>query len=323
MTQSNKYVIITPAKNEQDFIEETIKSVLSQSIPPLEWVIVSDGSTDMTDDIVRSYCKRHSFLRLVRLENRDGRNFSAKAAAFEAGLHVLQTREYEFIGNLDADVSFGSDYFERLLDRFHGRPRLGVGGGLILEKISEEFCAQVIHQHSVAGAVQLFRSRCFMEIGGYVPVKSGGIDAIAEIMARMLGWEVETFPDLQVLHHRRVQTGAASVFKTRFRQGINHSRMGYHWLFQLLSAASRLADPPIVIGAALVMVGYCWGTLRYREKVLSRPLVEFLRSEQLDRIKSIQSESAKRLRKVRIPGEYTTTKLPHRTLTSKAARGNQ
>jgi poly-beta-1,6-N-acetyl-D-glucosamine synthase len=297
MKPFSNYVVITPAKNEQDFIEETIKSVVAQSLQPCEWVIVSDGSTDRTDEIVQDYASRHSFLRLVRLENSSIRNFSAKVAAYGAGLQALRSNDYDFIGNLDADVSFRTDYFERLLERFRGRDRLGIGGGLILERIGREFRPQPIYRHSVSGAVQLFRSRCFRDIGGYTPVRCGGIDTVAEVMARMHGWEVETFPDLHVLHHRRVQTGAGNVFTTRFRQGVNHSRMGYHWFFQLLSSASRLGDPPRFIGAALVMAGYSWGSLRYREiKVLPLPVIEFLRTEQLNRIKSIRSELTKRVR---------------------------
>src|SRR4051794_6754931 len=123
------YVLITPAKNEEGFIQRTLDSVVAQSILPREWVVVSDGSTDKTDEIVKAYSEKYPFVRLLRLENAGKRNFSAKVGAFRAGMATLTTRDYQFIGNLDADVSFAPDYFARLLQRFALRERLGLSGG--------------------------------------------------------------------------------------------------------------------------------------------------------------------------------------------------
>jgi len=289
------YVLITPAKNEQQFIGKTIESVLAQSAPPREWIIVSDGSTDNTDQIVQGYCRENPFLRLVRVENGNGRHFAAKVAAFRCGLDAAVSNKYEFIGNLDADVSFAPDYFERVLLKFSQRRTLGVAGGLILENLGNVFVPQAIHRYSVAGAVQLFRRSCFEQIGGYTPVRAGGIDTAAEIKARMHGWEVETFPDLQVFHHRRIQTGSSNILATRFRQGVNHSRLGYHPLFQLLSSISRVKDRPYCIGSALVLAGYCWASFRYPDKVLPPHVVEFLRKEQWKRVRALREELANRI----------------------------
>lgn len=289
------YVLITPAKNEQQFIGKTIESVLAQSVRPREWIIVSDGSTDNTDRIVQGYCRDNPFLRLERVEDGKGRNFAAKVAAFRRGVDAVGDSNYDFIGNLDADVSFASDYFERILLKFAQRRSLGLAGGLILENCGDIFVPQSTHRYSVAGAVQLFRRSCFEQIGGYTPVRAGGIDTVAEIKVRMHGWEVETFPDLRVFHHRRIQTGCSNILATRFRQGVNHSRLGYHPLFQVLSSISRVQDRPYGIGAALVLAGYCWASVRYPDKVLPSDVVKFLREEQGERVRAWRAEWANRI----------------------------
>lgn len=153
------YVLVTPARNEAATIEETIKSVLSQSHLPVEWVIVSDGSTDRTDEIVREYSRMHTFLRLLRLEGRPMRGFASVVFATESGVKVLHTKDYDFIGLLDADVRFQSNYFELVLERFSSAPKLGLAGGLVVDVGG----GRIIHQYmkDVAGAVQCFRRDCF------------------------------------------------------------------------------------------------------------------------------------------------------------------
>jgi glycosyltransferase involved in cell wall biosynthesis len=284
------YVLITPARNEQDFIEGVILSVIAQSLPPREWIIVSDGSTDLTDEIVRRYSRQHTFIKLLRIEGGRTRNFSAKVTAFRAGMSNLSIDAYHFIGNLDADVTFRSDYFVRLLEQFSAQSRLGIAGGLILERIGREFHPQRIHRNSVAGAVQMFRRRCFTEIGGYIPIPGGGVDAAAEITARMHGWRVQTIPSLTVFHHRRVVTGTSNVFRTRLRQGRNHHSLGYHPLFQVLSSLYQITERPYIVGSMLVMAGYVWGRFRDRGSVLDEDVVRFLQREQLRRIISLPRE---------------------------------
>ena len=281
-----EYVLITPAKNEEACLEQTIAAVLSQSVLPRTWVIVSDGSVDRTDEIAARYARSHGFIRLLRAPARGQRDFGSKARAFQAGYDQVKDTAYDFVGNLDADVSFGPDYYERILDRFRANPGLGIAGGIIRERIDDRFVPQRISLNSVAGAVQLFRRRCFEDVGGYIPMSAGGIDAAAEIIARMHGWTVQTFPDIPVYHHRRVSTGKATVLSTRFHQGITNYLLGYHPLFQLMSALYRVGDRPYVIGSAFVLLGYGWSWLRRYQRPVSREVVRFLRSEQRARLAS-------------------------------------
>lgn len=127
MTQ---YVLITPAHNEEAFIAKTIESVIAQTVRPLRWVIVNDASTDSTGEIVGNYARRHSFLRLVNVARPSGRHFGNKVRAFNRGLEELEGLTFDFIGNLDADISFEPDYMENILRELEGDPTLGIAGGI-------------------------------------------------------------------------------------------------------------------------------------------------------------------------------------------------
>ncbi|MGH7495305.1 MAG: glycosyltransferase [bacterium] len=203
-TQAFQYALITPARNEEAFIERTVKAVVSQTVLPQIWVIVNDGSSDRTAEIAGHYASQYDFIRLIHISRNGERDFGAKAFAFQYGYDYLRGTSCAFVGNLDADVEFETTYFERLLQAFDNDPRLGLAGGIIFEYDGREFIRQNTGLSSVAGAVQLFRRRCYEEIGGYVPLELGGIDTVVEVLARKHGWKVQTFPELRVMHHRRV-----------------------------------------------------------------------------------------------------------------------
>jgi poly-beta-1,6-N-acetyl-D-glucosamine synthase len=284
------YLLITPAKNEESHIGSLIESVVAQTVLPQKWVIVDDSSTDQTSAIANSYASRYEFIEVIRAGTEKDRNFSSKARAFRVGYERVLDVPHCFVGNLDADVTFDADYFEKLLHNFQQAPSLGVAGGLILEKIRGRYQAQQTSLNSVAGAVQLFRRKCFEDIGGYQELRSGGIDSLAEIMARMRGWDVRTFEDLHVLHHRQVTTGSGHVLATRFRQGSNHYVMGYGLLFQLASSAARLTEQPVLIGSIGTLAGYAFAAFQRKPAQVSTEVREYLRSEQRMRLRSFLQE---------------------------------
>src|SRR5579862_2102121 len=267
------YNLITPAKNEEAHIGRTIEAVLSQTVLPSKWLIVSDGSVDRTDDIVEHYARRHSFIRLMRNEPGGAGKavgFGSKALAFRKGYESLAGTRFSLIGNLDADITFESGrYYETVTERMVDNPRLGIAGGRILELADGKFVGQNVSSNSVAGAVQLFRRQCYEGFGGYIPMMRGGIDAAAEIMARMYGWQVTTFADLQVFHHRWVSTSARSVAQARFRQGITNHLLGYHPVFQVASSLSRIKENPLILGSICMLSGYCWSWIKRQQHVLS------------------------------------------------------
>jgi len=284
MAKERDYVLVTPAKNEQANIERLIRAVLSQTVLPKKWVIVDDGSTDSTAQIVASYAVRKGFIELVTAPKRTERDFASKARGFKVGFARFANVDYDLVGNLDADISLPPDYFERILQKFSADPRLGIAGGIIWEKVGEQFLPQHLSPNSVAGAVQLFRAQCYADIGGYIPLRHGGIDAAAEIMARMRGWSVETFPELPVHHHRRVSTGRKWILSTRFFQGRTNYLLGYHPVFQVLSSVSRMVDRPYILGSLTTLLGYLWFAAKSTERGMPADAVRFLRTEQKARL---------------------------------------
>jgi glycosyltransferase involved in cell wall biosynthesis len=283
------YVLVTAARNEAAFIEKTLQSVVAQKKRPLKWVIVSDGSTDQTEAIVEQHAGQHGFIQLSRRTGDQVRNFGSKVRAFASGYEQLKALPFEFVGNLDADVSMDPAYYEGVLSRFAQNERLGIAGGTRYDLCNGQFRKIHAARNSVGGPYQLFRRACYEEIGGYRPFKLGGIDAVAEIMARMHGWEVMSFPELRVYHYRCTGTAGGNIFKGNVRRGMQNYVIGYHPVFQIASCVFQLFNYPVLIGSLAVLSGYVWAACKGYDKVVAEDVIRYLRSEQLTRLRSFFS----------------------------------
>jgi poly-beta-1,6-N-acetyl-D-glucosamine synthase len=278
------YVLITPARNEDAFIEKTIESVTSQTVLPLKWVIVSDGSTDSTEEVVKRYTPEYPWIELVSMPERAERHFAGKVMAFNAGLERVGNLQYDIVGNLDADLSFESDYFEFLLDRFAENPRLGVAGTPFVEG-SVSYNYHFTSTEHVSGACQLFRRSCFETIGGYVPLKEGGIDLVAVVTARMRGWQTRTFTQKTCEHHRKMGSGKHGVLTYAWRGGYHDYLMAVHPAWQVIRFVHHLAKRPYVVWAVLLLAGYLWGAITRAKRPVSNEFVDFRRGEQMRRLR--------------------------------------
>jgi len=281
------YVIITPARNEADLIEVTLKSVANQTVRPLKWVVVSDGSTDGTDDIVARYSKEYPWIQLVRTPERKERNFAGKVFAFNTGYAEVKNLDYKVIVSLDGDISFEPDYFEFLLAKIAEDSNLGLTGTPFQELSGGMYDYRFVSREHVSGACQVFRRECFEAIGGYVPVKGGSIDHIAVISSRMKGWKTRTWTEKVCIHHREIGTAQQSVVNARFKYGVKDYRIGNHPLWEVFRACYQMTRSPICIGGLALGAGYFWGALRRVERPVSRELVAFHQREQLQRLKKI------------------------------------
>jgi biofilm PGA synthesis N-glycosyltransferase PgaC len=290
MAKSLPYVLVTPARNEAAFIEQTIKSVIAQTILPLRWVIVSDGSTDGTDEIVKQYAALHHWIELVRKPDRKERDFGGKVRAFNAGYERLQGLEYDIIGNLDADGTFEEDYIEYLLNEFAQDPRLGVAGTNYWESTWEKALKhdyRFANSEDVSGLCQLFRRKCFEAIGGYTPSKHGGVDLVASLKARMHGWGTRTFTGKYAIHHRQQGTADSHKFTVEFYNGRKDFMFGGHPLWEVCRAAYRLTRKPYVIGGCMVLAGFLTAMISGMEKTVTPEIVEFRRKEQMGRLRKL------------------------------------
>ncbi|MGB5530096.1 MAG: glycosyltransferase family A protein [Ignavibacteriaceae bacterium] len=282
-----KYVLITAAKNEELFIEKTIQSVLIQTIKPERWIIVSDGSIDRTVQIVEEYKNKYKFIDLIALPPNKERNFSSKVNALNLALSKFERAEFDFIGNLDADVTLDKSYYEEVFGSFQSNPKLGIAGGIIIDCIDDKEYPQNISLNSVAGAIQVFRKQCFEKIGYYIPFKYGGEDAYLEIMARMMGWDVQTLAELKVLHHRRTGTGMGSLVKANYRSGKMFYTLGYSPIFFLVRCFYRIFDKPILIGSLLNIIGYLSAFIKKEKCPAGNAFIDYVRSEQKERLRSL------------------------------------
>ncbi|MEI6560761.1 MAG: glycosyltransferase [Verrucomicrobiota bacterium] len=284
-----KYVLVTPARNEEAYLEKTIRSVVAQNRRPEKWIIVNDGSGDRTEEIIRRYAGQEPWIQLLSMPEHRDRQFAAKAHCFNAGYELLKDAAFDIIGNLDADISFGPDYFEFLLDKFSARPDLGVAGTPYVEDASRPKAHTYAHRFTqlehVSGACQLFRRDCFEAIGGYKPIKGGGIDWIAVTTARSKGWQTRTFVERTCFHHRKLGTGTENPWLVRFRYGQKAYAMGGHPLFESLRGLFQMRQRPFVLGGVSFLAGYAWSAMKRAERPVSRELMDFHRAEQMARLR--------------------------------------
>jgi glycosyltransferase involved in cell wall biosynthesis len=283
--------LITPARNEAQYIELTIKSMIAQTLLPLKWVIVSDGSSDQTDELVRKYLKEHQWIELLRMPERAQRHFAGKVHAFKAGYERLKDTKVEIIGNLDADVSFEPRHFEFLIGRMSENPQIGVAGAPFREG-TFQYDYRFSNIENVWGGCQLFRRECYEAIGGYMPLKGGCIDHVAILSARMIGWQTRTFTEMVCVHHRQMGTAMQGVLKARFKIGVKDYTVGNHPLWELARTIYQMKSSPFAIGGLALGLGYAWSLIRRAEVPLSPDLVAFVRREQLNRLKKFFSRNS-------------------------------
>jgi len=292
---SIKFVLITPARNEVSFIGATIRSVIAQTLRPLKWIIVSDGSTDGTDDVIREFARLHHWIELIRMPEHRNRQFAAKANCFNAGYARLADVPYDFVGNLDADITFESDYFDYIFTKFLADPALGVGGTPFVE--DQEHARKHTYAHSLAnlehvsGACQIFRRKCFEAVGGYVPIEGGAIDWIAVTTARMKGWHTRTFTEKVCHHHRPIGTGNNRAILVPFHYGRKAYYVGGHPLWAVLRGIFQMRNQPWIVGGLLFQLGFFWALTTRTKRVVSPSLMAFHRAEQLGRLKALLSFS--------------------------------
>lgn len=284
------YAIVTAAKNEAALLRRTIESVIAQNHLPSRWVIVDDGSTDPTGEIAESYASRFGWIRLVHRHSTLRRSFGAKATAFSLGCDYLVDVDYECVGNLDADIEIGPEYYARVLERFEQDPRLGIAGGAFLEIGRDGRWHRVRSSpDSVRGAVQLFRRNCYEEVGGYLPLRRGGIDAAAEITARSFGWHVRTFPEIVVRHLRPTGHLVGGGIQRSVRKGIKDRSLGYGVAFETVRCLSRARERPLLLAAMARLIGYGCAWVRGDRSVLSSEVVRRFRFEQREKLAKVLS----------------------------------
>ncbi len=282
-----KYVVITPVRDEEACLKFTVESVVRQTIRPTEYVIVDDGSKDATGEIIDEYAQRYSWIHGVHRKDRGFRKLGGGIIeAFYAGYDALTCHEWEFVAKLDGDLSFEPDYFERCLDHFRGKPRLGVGGGVLYHIESGVKRLERGPRFHVRGGAKFFRRACWEAIGGLWV--GPGSDCLDEVKANMLGWSSLSFDELQV-HHHRIAGSAYGLWGGTAKLGVASYVAGYHPLYMLAKCGARLFDRPAVLGSIAMLYGFVSCYLKRTSRVNDPDLVRYLRSQQLRRLTGRQT----------------------------------
>jgi glycosyltransferase involved in cell wall biosynthesis len=256
--------------------------MVAQTRRPAEWVLVDDGSSDRTAEIAEACAAEHPFVRVLRRRDRGHREAGAGVIqAFYAGFESLATRDWEFVVKLDADLSFAPDYFERCLERFAAEPRLGIAGGVIYNRIGEQWVRERHPDFHVRGATKIYRRACWDAIGGLHRV--AGWDTLDEVKANMLGWQTRSFGDLHVRQHRF--TGdAAGQWSNWVKNGRASYIAGYHPLFLFAKALARLPRRPHATASLGLLFGFARAWLQRTARIDDPELIRYVQRQQLRRL---------------------------------------
>jgi len=282
-----RYVVITPVRDEERYIEATIESVCRQTTRPSEWIIVDDGSTDRTGEILDRTAAQLPWVRVIHRTNRGFRKSGGGVMeAFYEGYNALQSNDWDFIVKLDGDLSFAPDYFEKCFEYFRRDPELGIGGGEIHHDLSGVLKPEVNPRFHVRGATKIYREACWKVIGNLWPAP--GWDTIDEVKANMLGWKTYAFTDLCLLHHRL--TGSEEgLLRDKVKHGVACYVSGYHPVYVMASCLNRITQKPYVIGSAALLYGFLKAHFSRPPRVEDRSYVAYIRGQQLRRLCGMQT----------------------------------
>lgn len=286
--QTVPLVIIAPVRDEADLIRLTLDSMVRQTIRPVEWIIVDDGSQDATPDIVREYAEKYDFIRLVQRPDRGFRKVGGGVvAAFKYGVSQIKHQDYQYIAKLDGDMSFGPRYLEMMFDQFAKDEKLAAVSGKVFREEDGKKIEEIIIDEHVAGQFKLYRRVAFEQIGGFVEeVLWDGIDVHT---ARMKGWNTLSFyhPEAILMHHRLMGSSDKNVYRGRLRWGRGIWFMGYHPLYAIASGIFRMREKPFIIGGLLIIAGYLQAALTHAPRYDNPEFRKHLHQWQLTQIKRL------------------------------------
>ena len=282
-----RYVIITPTYNEGGFIRETIEGVTNQTIVPIKWVIVDDGSTDSTAEIVKQYEKGYEFIEYCkRVREADQSYYESNVCAILEGYERVKKLNFEYLAILDADMKLCKNYYQEIFKRFEANESLGIATGTYIEEIGGSLKEALIDRRSTPKALQVFKRNCYEQIGGYIPFRYGGEDAGAEILARMHGWKTWSFPEIRAFHQRPVGTGdGRSLLQGRYILGFREYSLGTHPVFMVAKCLRRcFVEYPYFTSGLTRFLGFICGYFSGEKRQLPRNAIRFLRQEQWSRL---------------------------------------
>ncbi len=285
------YVLVSAVFNERHRIESIVADVAAQTLLPRRWVIVSDGSTDGTDDLIKGLSHRHTFIVYARQEKRpeDQKRREkvtiAQARAMRAARELCKDIKYAYLGNLDVDVRLPREYYATIIDRMERDPRIGIGGGAAVSigMNGQRLPGGFVKPYYVGGPIQLFRRQCLEDIDGYA--EFGHADAVADAKARMQGWAVQCFTDIEVMHLEQPGYSAREKIPACFGMGQGDYIMGGDPCLQVLRCLARCFKPPYLVAGTAMLAGYLWAWVKRYPVGPDPQLRRFMRAGQWEKLR--------------------------------------
>jgi len=277
-----RYLIISPCRNEAEYMRQTLDTVTQQTVVPDKWVIVDDGSTDATPEILKEYADKFPWIQVVTRDNRGHRSVGPGVInAFYAGLESVNKDDYDYLCKLDLDLRLPAGYFGELIRRCEENPRIGTCSGKAYMELEDgSLKSEKIDDEMSVGASKFYRLTCFNEIGGFTrEVMWDGIDCHR---CRMLGWIAKSWDheDLNFVHLRPMGSSDRGIIRGRYRHGFGQYFMGSDPLYMFASAVYRLAHPPYIIGGLAMAWGFIGSALKGVKRYEDPEFRKFLRSYQ-------------------------------------------
>jgi glycosyltransferase involved in cell wall biosynthesis len=271
-----KYVIVSPIKDEEKYIETTIQSVLRQTVLPLRWIIVDDGSTDGTRRIVDHYAEKQPWITVLPLGSGSVRQTGlAEIRAFIAGFELVRETEFDFVVKLDGDLDLPPDYFERLIGKFQDDDTLGIASGVFLEQPRNRWISVPMPEYHAAGASKMVRSRCFQDIGGFV--SNIGWDTIDEIRAQTRGWKTAHFKELRFYHLKPEGSGLGYIRTNSIHGEIYYLTGGGKLFFALKVLHRMIFGRAFLLGGLAMLGGFLKASASKRPRLVSDREAKFYR----------------------------------------------
>ena len=277
------YLLVTPCRNEADYMKQTLDSVVAQTVRPSLWLIVDDGSTDATPDILAEYAAKYSFIEVVTRENRGHRSVGPGVIeAFYYGYDKVDTSQFDFVCKFDLDLDLPPRYFEILIQRMNENPRIGTcsGKAYFKDKKTGQLVSEKCGDEMSVGMTKFYRRTCFEEVGGFVrEVMWDGIDCHK---CRQLGWLAVSWdePELRFIHLRPMGSSQQGIFTGRMRHGFGQYFMGTGLVYMCASSVFRMLHPPYFLGGFAMLWGYLKSMFQRKIRFADAELVDFIRDYQ-------------------------------------------
>ncbi len=268
MADPHSYVVISPCRNEEQYMRRTLDSVVAQTVRPDRWIIVDDGSTDATPQILSEYAAKYDWIRVVLKTDRGHRAVGPGVVeAFYAGYDCITPSDYTYLCKLDLDLELPNRYFESLMNRMEADSRIAsCSGKAYFEDAAGQMVSENISDDMSLGMTKFYRVAAFEALGGFVrEVMWDGIDCHK---ARMLGWKAVSWdvPELRFNHLRAMGSSQKGIFTGRRRHGFGQYYMGTGPLFLLASAVNKMRQKPYILGGLAIVQGYFGAMLRGAER---------------------------------------------------------